>query len=333
MVAVAAIVVVGARGAAHGEAVDCKMCHPEKAEGASVHPAVSMMGCESCHTGVLDTSVFPHKFAEGNPKGLMAQGADLCYACHDRKSYAGKTNVHMPVAGGMCTACHNPHASAEPRLLQSKDICFTCHDKGSFAGGLSDHVPAAEGSCTLCHSPHQSDIEKLLLSEVPDLCYTCHDRAKFYGPVIHAPVGIGLCTACHVPHKSENEHLLNAKKQDLCYACHDKTEFAKRVTHKPVVEGECGACHYPHAGQNRSLLYRRGNLLCRKCHPDIERAPHAIAGFKATGHPVRGRKDPNRPGRTFGCESCHVPHSSNSIKLFRYKATDRFDLCMNCHEQ
>jgi predicted CXXCH cytochrome family protein len=47
---------------------------------------------------------------------------------------------------------------------------------------------------------------------------------------------------------------------------------------------------------------------------------------------VRGRKDPMRPGRTFGCLSCHLPHSSESVTLFRFKAKDMFDLCVNCHD-
>jgi predicted CXXCH cytochrome family protein len=57
-----------------------------------------------------------------------------------------------------------------------------------------------------------------------------------------------------------------------------------------------------------------------------------VAGFLAEGHPLRGRKDPNRPRRTFGCLSCHMPHTSDNINLFRYKANSMFGLCSYCHE-
>jgi predicted CXXCH cytochrome family protein len=77
---------------------------------------------------------------------------------------------------------------------------------------------------------------------------------------------------------------------------------------------------------------RKGNFLCRKCHAQVERSPHAIIGFSRVGHPLRGRRDPIREGKTFGCLSCHLPHTSESARLFRYKAQGMFDLCTYCHQ-
>jgi predicted CXXCH cytochrome family protein len=63
----------------------------------------------------------------------------------------------------------------------------------------------------------------------------------------------------------------------------------------------------------------------------VERSPHAITGFSRTGHPLRGRRDPMREGKTFGCLSCHMPHTSEWTALFRYQADNLFDLCQYCH--
>lgn len=310
--------------------IDCKMCHADKTEGKSVHPAM-MMGCVTCHTGVDATNI-PHKFT--GPKGLSAKGEELCYMCHsDNKAKFTKHKYkHSPVASGMCLTCHNPHASKYLRLLVQENICSMCHDLTKYKGNSVVHAPVSADMCSSCHNPHSSDVDKLLVKAAPDLCYDCHDKTKFIGPTIHAPVGIGLCLTCHKPHASNQKALLVSSMNELCYGCHNKEDFTRKVTHKPVAEGNCSACHLPHAGQNEALLERKGNLLCRKCHPDIERKAHAVVGFESAGHPVRGRVDPLRAGKTFGCLSCHLSHSSDSIRLFRYKAANMYDLCMNCHK-
>jgi predicted CXXCH cytochrome family protein len=52
---------------------------------------------------------------------------------------------------------------------------------------------------------------------------------------------------------------------------------------------------------------------------------------KGKGHVIQARQDPRRRGRSFGCTSCHRPHSSAYIRLFRYEADKPFDLCVHCH--
>lgn len=223
------------------EEIDCVVCHEELSSGKFVHSAiVNAGGCPSCHTGV-DAKDIPHKFLTNTPKGLQADGGELCYACHD--------------------------------------------------------------------------------------------KTKFTAATIHAPVGVGLCTSCHNPHKSENEKLLIVEKQALCFNCHggEKLTGLKSV-HKPVKEGLCLECHAPHANNNLSLVIRKGNILCRKCHPLVEKRPHAVVAFKSVGHPLRGKADPKRQGKIFECLSCHLPHTSDWGKLFRYKADSTFDLCIYCHE-
>jgi predicted CXXCH cytochrome family protein len=321
------ILIAASQASAQGP--DCQMCHPDLAQGKSVHAAVGM-GCTVCHSGV-DATDIPHKFTSGIAKGLSADPPDLCFMCHDQGMFSGKSVVHMPVAGGMCTSCHSPHSSENDKLLLSENVCVTCHGTDEFSK-KDVHPPVQAGMCTSCHEPHQSDTQKLLRKEPPELCYDCHKKEDFYGPTIHAPVGVGLCVICHSPHSSDNEKLLTQKTPDLCFVCHVKSSFFLTSVHKPVQEGLCTQCHSPHASQNESLLVRKGNFLCRKCHAKVERAPHAIAAFNTKGHPLRGRRDPVREGKTFGCLSCHLPHTSESPRLFRYKANTMFDLCSYCHQ-
>jgi len=312
--------------AAAEEKVDCTMCHPEKAQGKRIHPAVSF-GCASCHTGV-DASDVPHIFK--GPKGLQKKGNALCITCHDAAKFSKKTK-HAALDKG-CTTCHDPHVSENLKLLKAPDpdICKTCHN-GKIFEKKTRHA-ALDIGCSSCHSPHSSDMEKLLKDKTPELCYTCHAQTLFYGPTIHTPVGQGECLTCHTPHSSDNSSLTVEPLKKLCHSCHPESEFrGKGSTHKPAMEGQCLECHLPHISNNEKLLFRRGNLICRKCHADIEKNPHTVAGFTSPGHPVQGRRDLGRPGKIHSCLSCHLPHKSDSPSLFRYPGSSAFDLCSYCH--
>jgi predicted CXXCH cytochrome family protein len=169
-------------------------------------------------------------------------------------------------------------------------------------------------------------------------CLMCHgDLAG--GKVVHAAVAMG-CVVCHtgvdasdIPHKFTGDKGLSAQPPDLCYQCHSKQEFTRKVQHAPVAGGMCLFCHTPHSGPNPSLLTTEGNALCLQCHADVKNKPHAqVARFSVPGHPISGKSDPLREGKPFGCLSCHVPHSSDWMRLFRYKAEEPSGICKHCHE-
>jgi predicted CXXCH cytochrome family protein len=273
----------------------------------------------------------------GVPEVSAAEAPD-CKMCHSDKVEA--KNMHPAVMMG-CPACHaNVDATNIPHnfggtdkglIAEPPDLCMFCHDSGMFSGKATVHMPVMAGMCITCHDPHGSDEEKLLKAPKPEVCFECHEKTKFYGPTIHEPVGLGLCPTCHEPHQSDNEKLLKGQVAEICFMCHDSAEFEGTSVHSPVAAGLCTECHLPHASQNSNLLIRKGNLLCRKCHAKVEKTPHAIMGFNTAGHPLRGRKDPMRSGKVFGCLSCHLPHASESPRLFRYKADSMFDLCTYCH--
>jgi len=244
-------------GAALSQEIDCLKCHAKLKSGKVVHGAMDM-GCLSCHTGI-DASAVPHKKTNAIGKGLSAEQPELCYGCHDKSKFTLK-NVHPAVSMG-CTGCHNPHSSANARLL---------------------------------------------IAAAPDLCFTCHDKA----------------------------------------------EFSKKNPHAPVKAGKCLGCHSPHASQEMALLLKKPVEVCLECHPNVPNKPHAIAGFSSNSHPigmpkpVKVRKDkkdrepapapetmdPARPGKVFYCGSCHDPHGSDSMKLFRYKVQSSMGLCVICHK-
>ena len=217
--------------------------------------------------------------------------------------------------------------------------CLACH--GKLAKGKAPH-PALAMGCPTCHTaidagtvPHKktSTITKGLSAEQPDLCYGCHDKALFNKKNVHAAVGMG-CTGCHDPHATDGPKLLKSKPPDLCFTCHDKAEFSKKNIHAPVAGGMCMSCHTPHSADTMALLAKEPLMLCLDCHGDVEKKPHAIRGITGAGHPIgkKDKKDPKRPDKQFSCVSCHNPHSSAAVKLFRYPAKATMGLCINCHK-
>jgi predicted CXXCH cytochrome family protein len=237
------------------------------------------------------------------------------------------------------------HVPLTPAFSEEVD-CLSCHEELKKEKVVH---PAIDMGCATCHSaidaadvPHKmkNTIAKGLSAEQPDLCYNCHDKAKFTKTNVHAAVGMG-CTGCHNPHSSKNARLLVAGVPEVCFNCHDKADFTKKNVHIPVASGECLACHTPHSSDSPFILNKEPLKVCLECHEDVKNRPHAVAGFTVRGHPIgeaiRADKkvpdDPARPGKKFYCGSCHNPHSSDSPKLYRYKAKPSFDICIHCHQK
>jgi predicted CXXCH cytochrome family protein len=212
--------------------------------------------------------------------------------------------------------------------------CFLCHTKDKYISDTKKkhHSPVATGRCLDCHEPHSSDANKLLIKSTPDVCFMCHDGSDFRNKYNHAPVASGACMSCHEPHQGDVSKLLLSKAPDLCYNCHDKGEFTRKDTHPPVSAGMCTVCHDAHASPDVALLYYPINNGCLMCHPKVAQAPHAAGGVLQAGHPLGGRKDPSSRYGELSCASCHEPHSSDYIDLFRYQASKPFDLCKACHK-
>ncbi len=306
----------------------CYGCHDKQKFNEEVkHPPVAQGQCTSCHD----------VHASDNPKLLIDKVPDLCFRCHDKSKFEDKI-VHPPVARGQCTSCHNPHSGAAKKLLVAKspELCFTCHDKSKFVGKKGEHPPVAGGLCPSCHFPHASPNDKLLVKPPPDLCFNCHDEDQFKGKKVeHAPVAAGLCLSCHAPHQSDSEKLLASPIPALCFTCHDTKGFKHKDVHPPVAAGMCMSCHRPHSGNNKNLIRAKNkNALCLKCHKEVAERPHATTGV-GIGHPLKTRTVVRLEKRSIklSCLSCHLPHSSEWVRLFRYEAQTPFELCKHCHNK
>ena len=195
-------------GRAHPVRVDehsnCVECHADHANGDYVHPALKS-GCISCHQveNHDDTS-----YVAAQPKDSSG-----CRECHPP---APMQHPHFPYASGMCTRCHDPHASKFPGLLRARvnDVCLDCHLQGrvkhpsrylptieltsdySFGhpyarhpvNGLPDPIRGVEMSCISCHLPHGGNkLHQLRMgSEIPEDALNQNTETK------------DMCETCHM---------------------------------------------------------------------------------------------------------------------------------------
>jgi predicted CXXCH cytochrome family protein len=217
-------------------------------------------------------------------------------------------------------------------VLSAEVNCRTCHEKL-----VREKVvhPAVEMGCETCHSgidaravPHKktNKLPRGLSSEQPQLCYGCHDAALFTKKTVHPAIAMG-CTSCHNPHSSPKANLLVSGPPGLCFTCHDKAGFTNKMNnHGPVYAGKCLTCHTPHSSDEIALLLMPPPDLCLQCHGTIKHGHHKVL--------VSGKamEDPTRPGRPFYCGSCHNPHGSNGMLMFRFDAQSETELCKNCHK-
>ncbi|MCP4646358.1 MAG: hypothetical protein GY852_01315 [bacterium] len=109
--------------------------------GESIHYPYGEGECASCH----------NKQALGT---MIETQPGLCYICHE--DLAEQYNyLHGPVAGGYCSACHDPHKSEQEKLLRftGDALCFYCHEAKSVL--QNEMHEGLDGMlCTDCHNPH-----------------------------------------------------------------------------------------------------------------------------------------------------------------------------------
>lgn len=299
-------------------------CHASILKGKTVHAATE--DCTGCHESVAS----PHPQKGKTTFKLAQDPPDLCYTCHD--AMGTKKDVHPPVKEGMCTSCHNPHSSDQPKLLAQpvSELCKTCHEDQTKFKNL--HGPVSAGECTECHLPHESDTAKLLVKEGEALCVGCHaDMEEIHKKKdIHPALESG-CTTCHNPHGSEYGKLLVADGKELCFQCHSEISDqlqAAAVVHAPIQTGAaCASCHSPHASDYPKLLTNQGTAFCTACHKNILTREMTVL---------------HGPIRDGSCTPCHNPHGSPNPKLLvkefpagEYAAyTDKeYELCFTCHKR
>jgi predicted CXXCH cytochrome family protein len=184
----------------------CNECHDDivaEAETAAVDhaPVVTEDECLGCHS--------PH--ASNNPANLVMAQRDLCVGCHNKPVESGDAVLidmqgwllenptwHEPIREDNCAGCHQPHGSANFRLLKDSfpstfyaafdldvyGLCFSCHESGAVTvqwtrtlTGFRDgnrnlhflHVnkKTRGRTCRACHELHASPNPLHIREEVP----------------------------------------------------------------------------------------------------------------------------------------------------------------------
>jgi len=318
-----------------GKSCSDASCHGSFTEEKVVHVPVSRGECDSCHE---QTDAEAHRFR------LIADGAELCYECHDE--FEGE-RVHAPVASGQCGECHNPHASAAKHLLvkdSSGELCLECHED-AVADLPHTHGPVAAGACSSCHAAHAGDEAALLIAPARGLCLGCHKdvgESLEVEKVKHAPAADG-CTDCHQAHGGNDRMMLVAEGAELCFACHDDIQEAVEdasVGHSVVTQGRgCVSCHHPHAAPRAGLLAKSCVEVCMGCHNQpVGGGDDRVA---AIAHVLDAEAVRHGPINDGNCVACHTPHGGEQASLLllaypkRFYATfdeGRYALCFDCHD-
>lgn len=177
--------------------VSCTACHKVHADGGKQlvarGPEAINAQCASCHTNVWAQfqKPFHHKLPENamscvdchNPHGTMfrantsafAANEPTCFKCHGDKR-GPFTFEHPPVRFEGCSACHETHGSANPRMLARQEVrlvCLECHANLPTVktGAMGVTPPAFHDlrsprfqNCTVCHQKiHGSHVDRNLL--------------------------------------------------------------------------------------------------------------------------------------------------------------------------
>lgn len=328
------------------DATDCASCHqPHGSDNdrmllaSQLHPPFAEGSCEGCHRQPF-----------GDRIRLRVRGEKLCEACHGDLGEEGRDggSVHAALDGERgragCLSCHDPHMSAQRRLLlePGPTLCGTCHGEVvSAARAETGHFPAAE-DCLNCHRPHASEQTRLLNEPPGDLCTFCHDTGDpdLTGAHLGADLERLQCIQCHTPHGSGNpkllaenlhppvedgcdlchegssDQLMDGGAPDLCLFCHadiGEAAAAAAVPHLAMDVGSCTDCHNPHASAQERLVRSPGAGPCGDCHFE------QIAEAGETAHGIVD---------LIGCRACHEPHGGENPKLLRQVGPD---LCLSCH--
>jgi DmsE family decaheme c-type cytochrome len=130
--------------------------------------AEGAMSCVDCHN--------QHGIIRPAMTQIFAANETGCFKCHGDKR-GPFTFEHAPVRFEGCGTCHEPHGSANPRMLTRQEVrfvCLECHANLPGANGnaaLGVVPPAFHDlrsprfqNCTVCHQKvHGSHVDRNLL--------------------------------------------------------------------------------------------------------------------------------------------------------------------------
>jgi predicted CXXCH cytochrome family protein len=234
--------------------------------------------CRSCHSG--SGSVYD---VMGSAPG--SYGPDFSAASvHDfglNVAIGGKT-VDLT-----CEGCHNPHNTANARLLQDR-IVFSGLSQVDVPkvtaivqpqGQITGYNGGWQYYCTICHTS--------MTETGGQSPYRRHPVGIQPGPFYPHTSGFGMkalpmesgnisCISCHYTHGSPKPSLLRFQdaatpQNRMCLQCHEQDEFLQggSGSHGGFVQnqGRCADCHNMHTLANKKLLQESTeSVLCLNCH-------------------------------------------------------------------
>jgi predicted CXXCH cytochrome family protein len=302
-----------------GAKVVCTSCHdPHRSSEEHLllpnrHRPLAFGRCDPCHR--FDGSL--HKPVPG-----------LCLGCHAGEQFTRRI-AHAPVKRGECLACHDPHASRQPKLLKARyapgrwigregdvALCLGCHDRRTF------FVPESESS--LFRSGEGNLHARHVVASGPP-------RAG------QAPRGIA-CRNCHEVHTSEDPRLVRRELDCDGVPCL-KLDYRRTDRGGQCLSGCHGPQSYRFAGApgpetpapaaaparaaapsgapampEPSDLERSINKKCISCH---EKELKRFARTRL-----------HAPVRAGACSFCHLDHGPEN-RLILLGREDR--VCARCH--
>jgi DmsE family decaheme c-type cytochrome len=152
----------------------CASCHPDvwaSFQRPHHHPLPeNAMSCVDCHNPHGTWQKASLKTFSGNEPG--------CLKCHSDKR-GPFTFEHAPMRYEGCGSCHQPHGSANPRMLTRAEVrfqCLECHSNiagprvpstgtvGGVPPAIHDMRSPRYQNCTICHvKVHGSHVDRALL--------------------------------------------------------------------------------------------------------------------------------------------------------------------------
>lgn len=280
-------------------------------------------GCVNCHD--------PH--ASGKSDHLLKNDqGPLCLACHkpDRPGFA-KAHMNYPVTTARCSSCHNPHGSNRAGIMFDNvhspvagKMCSQCHEPSTSPTPLKVKRAGFE-LCRGCHSTMMNDTFNKNRIHWPLVdkagCANCHEPHASPGKNLLRADRKSLCSQCHSDTMATQVRLAEKEKQEKAAA---KGKALKGTfIHEPVQDGSCDACHSPHASDTTSLLKQKSVVeLCGSCHDWL----------KHTSHPMGGKvTDSRNKNLKMDCLSCHRAHGTGYRYMITFPTPN--DLCVQCHKQ
>ena len=336
----------------------CLPCHEPHISGKKGLPSAKPPACADCHPAVgerLKTDRFVHGpmnlgdcglchavHASEQPALLVRPATALCTDCHSEALPPAGTPAalqpHTMIPQGRCGGCHEPHSSANPRMLRQPAgrLCQGCHEgkTASFheSKGFSIYV------CAKCHDLHRPTQPHLVIDASRSLCTECHDFRDPEATFTHSFVAAGACFNCHTFHEAslpgdvattclgchrENPRLPEAHRgtafeRSRCTICHlphqaRRDKLLREVEHPPFAARDCDACHRERAA-SVGPVYRP---LCLDCHDELDLA--ALPSAPAAVHPPFADED---------CARCHGSHNAEAAGVLR---EPQGKLCLGCH--